>query len=66
MAWVCLVASEMLAAYSGIGYRLYEARTLMRSEIALADMLVIGCVGALMNYILGIVQKKITPWQQES
>jgi len=61
-SWMVVVAAEIIAASSGIGFRINDARSLMEPEVVLVGMIVIAVVGVLMDQILTRVLKKITPW----
>lgn len=64
VSWMAVVASELIAATSGIGYRMSDARSLMRSDIVIVCMLVIGLVGIIMDKGLTLVFKVLTPWER--
>ena len=64
VSWMALVASELIAASSGIGYRMNDARSLMRSDKVIVCMFVIGLVGILMDKILSMVFEAMTPWER--
>ena len=64
VSWMAVVASELIAATSGIGYRMNEARSLMRSDKVIVCMIVIGIIGILMDKVISVVFEKITPWIQ--
>ena len=57
-AWVALVAAEMLAATSGLGYMIQMARMLGRPDVIIVGMLTIGFVGLMLNTGLEKLQKK--------
>ena len=57
-AWVALVAAEMLAATSGLGYMIQMARMLGRPDVIIVGMLTIGFVGLLLNTVLERLQKR--------
>lgn len=63
VSWMAVVASELIAASSGIGYRMSDARSLMRADVVIVCMIVIGLVGVLMDKILGLLFKLLTPWR---
>lgn len=63
ISWMVVVAAEIIAASSGIGFRINDARSLMQPEVVLVGMMVIAVVGVLMDQILTRVLKRITPWQ---
>ena len=58
-AWICVVAAEMIAATSGIGYMLMDGRSLSMPGQVILSMLVVGIVGKLMDDILQKLQKKL-------
>lgn len=63
VSWMAVVASELIAASSGIGYRMNEARSLMKSDKVIVCMIVIGLIGIIMDKIIGVIFDKITPWE---
>lgn len=58
-AWICVVAAEMIAATSGIGYMLMDGRSLSMPGQVILSMLVVGIVGKIMDDILQKLQKKL-------
>ncbi len=66
VSWMAVVASELIAATSGIGYRMSDARSLMRSDIVIVCMLVIGLVGILMDKCLTLLFRALTPWESRN
>ena len=65
ISWMAVVASELISATSGIGYYMNDARFLMRSDIMIACMLIIGIVGIFMNTVLVRSFSMITPWMRD-
>lgn len=61
-SWMAVVASELIAATSGIGYRMSDARSLMRSDIVIVCMIIIGLVGIVMDKGLSFLFRVSTPW----
>jgi NitT/TauT family transport system permease protein len=67
IAWMCLVSAEMLpGSLSGIGYLITHAYTLASTDIVIAGMVCIGCVGAFMDLIFRYVEEKKFTWQRTS
>ena len=62
ISWMIVVAAELIAASSGIGYRINDARSLMEPEIVIVGMFVIGFIGIVMDQILYRISKLVTPW----
>ena len=61
---MAVVAAELIASSSGIGYRMSNARSLMYSDVVIVCMLVVGLIGILMDKLLGVVFNKLTPWNK--
>lgn len=61
-AWTCVVAAEMIAASSGIGYMIMYARELSQPDVVLVGVFTIGFVGLLIDAIIGALQKKALCW----
>ncbi len=50
-SWRALVAAELVAAASGLGYMILDAEKLSRSDVVLMGIFVIGALGAFIDYI---------------
>ncbi|MDH2927413.1 ABC transporter permease [Lonepinella koalarum] len=64
ISWMAVVASELIASYSGIGFRLNDARSLMRSDVVIVCMIIIGMVGLLMDKVICILADIATAWKK--
>ncbi len=64
MAWMSVVAAEMLASSEGLGYRISNAQQLMRSSELIVDMIIIGVVGWLLDFILRRLTRHILKWKK--
>ncbi|BBU99864.1 ABC transporter permease [Providencia hangzhouensis] len=62
LSWATVVAAEMIAANSGIGYRINDARIMLDSPVVIVGILVIGIVGLLLDKILLIISYYLLPW----
>lgn len=58
-AWMTLCAAEMLASNKGLGYMIQLNRTLARADLILVGMLTIGCVGIVLTWLLGLLEKRM-------
>ena len=56
VSWVSLVAAEMLASTRGLGYMIQVGRLVVRPDIIVVGMLTIGAVGALLAFLLKLVE----------
>lgn len=64
VSWMAVVAAELVAATSGIGFRMNDARSMMRSDKVIVCMIVIGLVGILMDKLVTVLFNYLTPWQK--
>ena len=62
-SWMAVVAAELVASSSGIGYRLNDARSLMKSDVVIVCMIVIGITGVLMDKIITLFAQQIMSWK---
>lgn len=62
-AWSTLVASELLAATSGLGYMIQQGRSLVRPDIILVGMVTIGVIGAILTALLSKLEDKVVRWR---
>ncbi len=59
MAWLGIIAAELLAAKSGLGYMIQVARNFGRADLVIVGMLTIGLLGALLTAALEFVERKM-------
>lgn len=52
IAWVVIVAAEMVGCQDGLGYGIWEARNGLRLDSAVCYMIVIGLIGMIIDRIL--------------
>ena len=64
IGWMALVAGELVAAPSGLGYMINNARTLFRSEYILLGMVLIGVLGLLLDFLMRRAALWIMPWHK--
>lgn len=64
-AWMAVVAAELIASSSGIGYRLNYARGLLQSDAVILCMIVIGLVGIILDWILTRLFALFLPWKRK-
>lgn len=63
-AWATLVAAEMLAASSGLGYMILMGRQFARPDLILLGIVVIGVIGVVFTGLLGLVENKVLGWKK--
>ncbi|MGE5615173.1 MAG: ABC transporter permease [Bacillota bacterium] len=62
-SWSTLVAAEMLASNSGLGFMILMGRLFARPDLILLGMIIIGVIGALMLVILSKFESKLARWR---
>jgi len=52
LAWLVVVAAEMIAGRDGLGFAIWDARNGLRMDLLVAGMIVIGLIGVVIDRIL--------------
>ncbi len=52
IAWLVVVAAEMIAVRSGLGYLILDARNALRMDYVMDGMIVIGLIGLVLDHIM--------------
>lgn len=63
-AWMCVVAAEMFASRSGLGYEIQLNRQLFRLDRVVAGMITIAVVGFLMSRLMTFLERVFIPWRR--
>src|SRR2546425_135102 len=52
LAWLVVVAAEMIAGRDGLGFAIWDARNGLRMDLLVAGMIVIGVIGMLIDRVI--------------
>lgn len=63
-AWLVIVAAEMIAVKSGLGYLIIDARNSLRMDKVVAGMLIIGVIGLVLDHLIRLLER--LPWVEWS
>lgn len=63
-AWATLVAAEMLAASSGLGYMILMGRQFGRVDLVILGIVVIGAIGTIITVFIGMLENKVLGWKK--
>ncbi len=63
-AWMAVIAAEMIAVNSGLGYFIEINRVLLKTQYVIFAMIVIGLIGYVMNKIISYLEFKVVVWKQ--
>lgn len=53
--WAAIIAAELVAAQSGLGYMIADGMEILRSDMVLVGMVVIGVLGVLIDTVFRII-----------
>jgi taurine transport system permease protein len=60
--WTTLVAAELVAATSGIGFMIQSAAQFLVTDIVIAGIIVIALIAILLEYIARRIERRLVPW----
>ncbi len=63
IAWLVVVAAEMIAVQSGLGYMILDSRNALRMDYVMVGMIAIGIIGLALDFIMqSLSQIESTAW----
>jgi taurine transport system permease protein len=62
IGWTALIAAELVAANSGLGWMVLNAGTYLRTDIVMLGILLLGATGYLFDVVLVALQRRFVPW----
>lgn len=65
-AWNYLVIAELVAAQTGLGFRIIQAQRFLQTEKVLFCILLIGLIGLAIDYGLKWLWAVLTPWADQT
>ncbi|MBI3968997.1 MAG: ABC transporter permease, partial [Chloroflexi bacterium] len=66
LAFFVIVAAEFIAADTGLGYLINDARTFFLVPRMLLGALVIGALGWFFNWLLKVLERKLIPYRKQT
>lgn len=63
VGWMCVVAAELIASQSGLGYAIQNNRQMMNTPGIFVGMAVIGGLGFLLNWSMGEIERRVMRWK---
>lgn len=64
LAFLSLIAAELSGASSGLGFRLQEARQYIRTDRMFSLLIILGILGATVDYVVHRIGQKLVHWEQ--
>lgn len=65
VGWMCVVAAELIAAQSGLGYMIQQNRVLLQTQNVVTGMVTIGIIGFAMSGAMGTLERRLISWNQQ-
>ncbi|MFT4020683.1 MAG: ABC transporter permease [Acinetobacter sp.] len=62
IGWTSLIAAEMVAATSGLGWMIINAGTYLRTDVVIVGIILLGFIGYFLDWLLMKAQQKWVPW----
>lgn len=62
-SWLLLVAAELLAADSGIGYMMQMGRQMFRIDLVMVGVVLTGTIGFLIDQTFRLLEKRLVRWR---
>ncbi len=63
VAWTCLVAAELIAASSGLGWLVQFAGQALQVSIVIVGIVIIGIIGYAMELVIRKIESLVVPWR---
>ena len=63
-SWTLLMASEIIASSSGLGWLIWDARNFSKADDMIVGMIVIGLSGKLTDMLLVLLEQYMTRWRR--
>lgn len=63
VSWMSIVAAELIAAPSGLGYMIMYYREVLRTDAIIVGMLTIGVIGLAMDFATRWLERRLLPWR---
>jgi sulfonate transport system permease protein len=61
-AWACVVAAEMIAASSGVGFLIMYAREVTQTGVMFMGVLLIGIFGLIIDTAIAALERRVLRW----
>jgi NitT/TauT family transport system permease protein len=62
VAWICVISAEMISGRLGVGYRTWQAYTVLAYPEVFVGIITIGVLGFLTSAAIELVGRRVTRW----
>lgn len=64
VAWMVVLAAEMLAAKTGLGFLICRGMEVFDISLVMAGMVSVGLAGVFLAFITNFIERKVCPWNR--
>ena len=62
IGWTSLIAAEMVAANSGLGWMVINASAYLRTDVVMLGIFLLGVTGVVFDWVITALQRRLAPW----
>ena len=62
-SWMMVVAAELYASSSGLGFMMSQAREMFQIDVIMVGIVLTGLIGFLLDQILRAIETRASPWR---
>lgn len=62
IGWTALIAAELVAARSGLGWMVLNAGNYLRTDIVILGIVLLGLIGWGLDVLIVLAQRRLAPW----
>ncbi|MGO4331428.1 ABC transporter permease [Cupriavidus sp. 2TAF22] len=62
IGWTSLIAAEMVASTTGVGWMIVNASSYLRTDVVILGILILGGLGYALDWMLVRAQQRYVPW----
>jgi NitT/TauT family transport system permease protein len=62
VAWICVISAEMISGRLGVGYRTWQAYTVLAYPKVFVGIITIGVLGFVTSAVVELVGRRVTRW----
>jgi NitT/TauT family transport system permease protein len=66
VAWICVISAEMISGRLGVGYRTWQAYTVLAYPEVFVGIITIGVLGFLTSAAVELIGRRVTRWLPRS
>jgi ABC-type nitrate/sulfonate/bicarbonate transport system permease component len=65
MAWTCVLAAELVASRSGLGFIIVQGMKISDTSLVIGGMIIIAIVAWISSLLVNGLEKLLCPWKRD-